>query len=87
VSIVDLLAIVRLDADADVILLDACDGTNSVLRVAELLDGEVFLQLCLQLPPGSDHVAWHACLRSPAGRSTPIASLHAMTFQAFVGTE
>lgn len=86
VSMVDVLAIMRLDADAEILLVHFGEGANSAWRVAEMVESDdVFLQLLI---PGrfSADAAWNARLwSSDEGLSATIVSISAMTFASFVG--
>lgn len=86
VSMIDLLAIARIAADADVLLVEFRGGASHAYRVSEILQhDDVFLQL--QIPEQlGDESAWTSRLWSRrAGPSAPVVSICAMSFASFVG--
>lgn len=87
VAMVDVLAMVQLDADAEVVRVQCVDGTSCVMRVAEIVDeDDTFLQLQLDRLLGADDATWRVRLWShELGCSAHVASIHAMTFASFVG--
>jgi hypothetical protein len=87
VAMVDVLAIVRLDRDADVLLVEFLDGTSRAFRMADVLGGgDVFLRLGIERRICSSDEAWLARLWSPEVGSSPVVvSVRATTFAAFVG--
>jgi hypothetical protein len=86
VAMVDLLAVVRIDTGADLLLVHGCDGSSRAIRLRDVATGDVFLRLQVSEGPGSDEASWIARLGSPDdGSSSPVASIHAMSFAAFVG--
>jgi len=87
VAMVDVLAMVQLDADAEVVRVQYVDGTTCVMRVAEIVDGnDTFLQLQLDRRLGAGNGTWRVHLWShESGRSAHVVSIHAMTFASFVG--
>jgi len=89
VSMIDVLAIMRLAADAEVLMVRFRDGTSHALRVPEMVVGDdVFLHLQIREQVGADGAAWSARLWSrEAGASESIVSISAMSFASFVGLE
>jgi hypothetical protein len=87
IPILDVLALARVDADADVLLLLHADGSSHVLRIADLIGrSDVYLQLSVLELWGVAGTAWRARLRThDAARSAPLRSIRAMTFATFVG--
>ena len=87
VAMVDVLAIVRLDRDADVLLVEFLDGTSRAFRMVDVLEpGEVFLRLGIERRSCSIDGVWVARLWSEeAGASPVVVSIRATTFAAFVG--
>ena len=87
VAMIDVLALVRIDADAEVLQLQCHDGSSRALRLPHVVDADdVFLQLHVSDQPGSGDEPWTARLWSPdAGPSAPVASIRAMSFASFVG--
>ena len=86
VSMIDVLAMVRLAAEAEVLMVHFIGGASSAWRVPEIVDGEqVFLQLQIPAHLGAD-APWYARLwSSEAGPSPTIVSISAMSFASFVG--
>lgn len=89
VSMIDVLAIMRLAADAKVLVVRFRDGASHALRVPEIVVGDdVFLHLQIRQQLGADGAAWSARLWSrEAGASELIVSISAMSFASFVGLE
>lgn len=87
VPMIDVLALARLDADAELLLVQCHDGTRRALRVPDVVDGdELFLRLEVPDQPDSGDEPWTARLWSlGAAPSSPMASIHAMSFASFVG--
>jgi hypothetical protein len=87
VAMVDVLAIVRLDRDADVLLVEFLDGTSRAFRTADVLEpGAVFLRLGIEHSVCCADEAWLSRLWSPeVGASPVVVSIRATTFAAFVG--
>ncbi len=87
VAMIDVLAQVRIDAGAEVLLLQSHDGSSWALRLPDVVDADgPFLQLHVSDQPGSGDEPWTARLLSlDAGLSSPVASIHAMSFASFVG--
>ena len=85
VSMVDVLAILRLPADAEIVCIRHLSGATTALRVAELLHCH---HMWLEVTNPSDALVdeppqAHLCsLGAPA---SPIASVDTMTFASFVG--
>jgi len=88
VSMIDLLAIARVAADADVLLVEFHGGTSHACRVSEILQHDgVFLQLQIPEQLGGER-AWSCRLWSRRARpSATIVSISAMSFASFVGLE
>jgi hypothetical protein len=84
--IVDVLAIMRIDADADLVVVHHRGGGSRALRIAELARGnDVFLHVQSVRRTGVDENPWSARLWSQrSGPSSPVESLRATTFEAFV---
>ena len=89
VSMIDVLAIMRLAADAEVLVVRFRNGASRALRVPEIVVGdEFFLHLQIREQLGADGAAWSARLWSgEAGASESIVSISAMSFASFVGSE
>ena len=87
VSMIDVLAIMRLTADAELLMVRFRDGTSHALRVPEIVVGDdVFLHLQIREQLGADGATWSARLWSrKAGASKSIVSISAMSFASFVG--
>ena len=87
VAMIDVLAMVRIDADAEVLLLQCHDGSSRALRLPDVVDAlGLFLQLHVSDQPGSGDEPWTARLWSlDAGASSPVASILALSFASFVG--
>jgi hypothetical protein len=87
VAMVDVLSIVRLDRDADVLLVEFLDGTSRAFRLADVLEpGEAFIRLGIEHRVGSTDEAWLARMWSRGvGASPVVVSIRATTFAAFVG--
>ena len=88
VPMIEVLAMGRLDADAELVSLRSPNGASQVLRVAEIIErDDVFLRLRAgELACGAD--AWSVGLWSrEAGPSATIVSISAMSFASFVGME
>ena len=88
-SMIDVLAIMRLSADAEVLIVRFRDGASHALRVPDIVvDDGVFLHLQVREQVGADGAAWSARLWSrKAGASESIVSISAMSFASFVGLE
>lgn len=87
VAMFDVLALLRVDADAELLLVKCHDGSSRALRLPDVVDSEdLFLQLHVSGQPGSGDEPWTARLWSlDTGRSSQVASIHAMSFASFVG--
>jgi hypothetical protein len=87
VPVVDVLAILRIDVDAELLVVHSRDRASRALRLSDVVGcDEVFLQL--QLDEGSDggDASWAALLWSQrSGSSSPVESLQATSFASFVG--
>lgn len=88
VSMVDVLAIARLDRDADVLLVEFVDGASRALRMADVIECDgVFIQLDVEHRVGPAPGVWTCRLWSEAvGTSPVVVSIRATTFAAFVGS-
>lgn len=81
VSIVDVLAAVRLRASAEIVVIEFADGSSLALTVPTLSDAGT---PCLTLDPASSSVR----LASPDSSSSPapcVIGMLAMSFASFVG--
>jgi len=89
VSMIDVLAIMRLAADAEVLVVRFREGASHALRVSGIIGrDDVFLQLQIPEKLGAYGAAWSARLWSrEAGASESIVSVSAMSFASFVGLE
>jgi len=89
VSMIDVLAIMRLAADAQVLVVRFRNGASHALRVPEIVEhDDVFLQLQIPEQLGADGAAWSARLwSSEAEASELIVSISAMSFASFVALE
>jgi hypothetical protein len=87
VAMVDVLAIARLDRDADVLLVEFVDGTSRALRMADVLERDrVSIELRIDGRVGPGAAVWYCRLWSEDfGTSPVVASIRATTFAAFVG--
>ena len=87
VAMIDVLALVRIDADAELLLVHCHDGSSRALRLPDVVDVDgPFLELHVPEQPGSDDDSWSARLWSLDGvPSSPVASIQAVSFAAFVG--
>ena len=87
VAMIDVLALVRLDADAEVLLVQCHDGGSRALRLPDVVGGDdLFLHVSVPDQPGSGDEPWTARLWSPdAGPSAPVVSIRALSFSSFVG--
>lgn len=87
ISVVDVLAIARLDAEAELVVVHYGDGTSCVLRVADIVDGDdMFLQLQLRDRRGAAGASWFVRLWTcAAGPSPQVSAMSAMSFASFVG--
>jgi hypothetical protein len=86
VSMIDVLALVRLDGAAEIVLVHFDDGASRAFRVSEISDGTVYLQLSRAASSTTEIFDWTLRLWSRrSGSSAPIASIAAMTFASFVG--
>jgi hypothetical protein len=86
VPMIDVLSILRVDADAELLVVRHRGGAVRVFRLVELVRrSELFLQLqCAEAAEGDP--AWRARLWSPpAGSSAAVLSLRATSFASFVG--
>ena len=86
VRMIDVLALVRLDADAEIVLVRHRNGSSCALSVRELTNrSDLFLLLdvCAASTTATEVVPrlWSAA----GGASSPIASLSAISFSTFVG--
>jgi hypothetical protein len=88
VAMIDVLALVRIETDAELVLVRSHDGGSCALRVARIVDcADVFLELRVSEPSVLDCTPWTVHLWSPdAGASSPVASIQAMSFSSFVGS-
>lgn len=86
VPMLDLFAMVRLDARADLVVVHFRNGASRVFRVVELARDDVWLHLDLREWAESGNVEIVPRLWSTAsGSSEPIVLLVAITFASFVG--
>jgi hypothetical protein len=86
VAMIDLLAAIRVTHDADIVLVHLDGGSSCALKISQLVDSAVFLQLECAGLPDHDGAGWVSRLWSRrAGPSEPVVALDAMSFAAFVG--
>ena len=86
VPMLDLFAMVRLDASAELVVVHFGTGASQVFRIAELAREDVWLQLDLRERGQTGDVEIVPRLWSTAsGSSEPIVSFVAITFASFVG--
>jgi hypothetical protein len=88
VPMVDVLALMRLDVDAEILLVTHHDGSSTALRIAALVSGaddtSLYLQVRRTLADVSSTVVprlW----RADTAPSAPVRSLRGLTFAAFAG--
>ncbi len=89
VPLIDVLALGRLDTDAELVALESANGESYVLRVAEIIErNDLFLRLTLcEVTPGA-HASWSLGMWSlESALSDMIVSMRAMSFASFVGRE
>ena len=87
VAMFDVLALLRVDVDAELLLVTCRDGSSRALRLPDVVDADsLFLQLHVSGQPGSGDEPWKARLWSvDTALSPPLASVQAMSFASFVG--
>lgn len=87
VPMVDVLAMMRLDADADIVLASHRGGASSALTVRQIVENrELYLFLQIRRRVGGSTASVVPRLWSLGdGPSAPVESLRALTFAAFVG--
>jgi hypothetical protein len=87
VSMIDLLATVRIGADTEILLVAFTNGTSHAWRLSEiLLDDHACLRLEALRCIGAEQSHWAARLwTSDRGLSERVDSIAAMTFASFVG--
>lgn len=87
VALIDVLAIVRLDADAELLLVDFTDGSSRAFRVPEVLEHEdLFIRLPIEAAVDAGPADPTARLWSQRfGLSPAVRSIHATSFASFVG--
>ncbi len=87
VPIVDVLAILRIDVDAELLVVHSRGGACRALRLPDVVAcDEVFLQLQLDEGRGAGDASWGALLWSQrAGSCSPVESLQATSFASFLG--
>ena len=86
VAMIDLLAVIRVTHDADIVVVHVDGGASCALKISQLVDSAVFLELeCTgRREPGG--AAWSSRRWSRrAGPSGTVAAVDAMSFAAFVG--
>jgi hypothetical protein len=83
VSLIDVLADLRPDVDADILLVCLCGGATHALTIREIVRGAA---VGLRLERAADG-SLRAALRSDLGWESnwAVASLRAVTFTEFVG--
>lgn len=88
VPVPDVLAMMRLDAAADVVLAHHRGGATSALCVHDVvIGGDLFVHLHVRTRIGEDRAEVVARLWSPdAAPSAPVTALEAITFSSFVGS-
>jgi hypothetical protein len=96
VPMIEVLALARVAADAEVLMVHHADGSSHALRIADLIGGDhVFLQLAATERSGATgatgavgaaRTAWSAWLRiDDVVSSVPVVSVSALSFASFVG--
>jgi hypothetical protein len=87
VSMIDVLALMRLHVDAELLLVEFVNGASRAIRISEIVERDAIgLQLRVRTRPGCSGVVWSAQLgSSDAGAASAIASIRAVSFAAFVG--
>ncbi len=88
VSMIDVLALMRLHVAAELLLVGFVNGASRAIRMSEIVERDAIrVQLRVRTRPGSGGVGWSAHLwSSDSGASPAIASIRALTFAAFVGS-
>ena len=85
--ILDVLALLRIDADADLLLVCHRSGARRALRVSALVDGDGIFLRCIRRTPRR----WRGrtvdgmCVVVAVGSAWPVESLRATLFASFVG--
>lgn len=86
VRMIDILALVRLDADAEIVLVRHRDGSSCALSVRELTNrSDLFVLLDVRVASTTGTEVVPRLWSSTGGASSPIASLSAISFSTFVG--
>ena len=86
VAMIDVLAVIRVAHDAEILLAHLDGGARCAMKISQLVDSAVFLQLECAGRPDLDGSAWSSRLWSRrAGPSETVVALDAMSFAAFVG--
>ena len=86
VAMLDVLAAVRVAHDAEVVLAHFDGGASCAMRISQLVDSAVFLQVECTGRRDPDGTAWSSRLWSPQdGLSETVVAIDAMSFAAFVG--
>jgi hypothetical protein len=87
VDIVDLLAMLRIDVDAELLLVTFRDGSSRALPLPEVVDSDgLFLEVHLSGQRRSGDEPWSVRLwSSDTGPSSCVESIRAMSFASFVG--
>lgn len=89
VSMIDTLAIARLDADAELLMVEFTDGSSQALCIADVVKhDDVFIQLWVRERVGFGGEEWFARLWvSGSASASTVSSIRATSFAAFVGLE
>lgn len=86
VRMIDVLALVRLDADAEIVLVHHRNGSSCALSVRELTHrNDLFVLLDVCDGNTTDTEVVPRLWSTAGGASSPIASLSAISFSTFVG--
>jgi hypothetical protein len=88
VSMIDLLALLRLHVDAELLLVEFVNGASRAIRISEIVERDAIgIELRVRTRPGCSGAVWSAHLRSSDSASaSAIASIRALSFAAFVGS-
>jgi hypothetical protein len=89
ISLIDVLAAVRVGVDADLLVIEFVDGDKRAVRLAPVIEADdTWVRLSAIRRHRSDAVEWTARLWSArCGSSPALVSISATTFAAFVGLQ